>query len=88
VIVKSIAEERLVLVAENLGILRSRRAVEVEEDAPDWELVGLAPDLGLVEEGTFVVELGECDGVMMRSAAFRALRTRWSKVGAVPMKRG
>jgi len=56
---EGVTEESLVLVAESVGVVGPRGAMEVEENAPGRELVGLAPKLGLVEEGALVVELTE-----------------------------
>jgi len=43
-------------------VVRPRRSVEVEEDAPCRQLVRLAPNLGLIEERTFEIKLTERDG--------------------------
>ena len=59
---EGVAEEGLVLIAEGVGVVGPRGAMEVEEDAPGRELVSLASELGFVEEGALVVELAEGHG--------------------------
>ena len=59
---ESVTEEAFVLVAEGVRVIRTSRLIEVEKETPGGELVGLTPDLGLVEKSAFVVELGEGDG--------------------------
>ena len=45
--VAEVSEEGIILVAEGVGVVGSRGLVEVEEDTPGVQLVGLALDLGL-----------------------------------------